>query len=377
MKYLFILGRNLQLSIVEIFSFCKRKDIEVKSYLIKNNGFLLETDKELPENTIDCLGGTISFGKVIAEGKLKDVTKKLDSIMIYLGTSNKLNYALWNFAEESYEDIQTYLKYRFKEEKLKATEKRISNLIKMQDGKEVLNINSSKLIGEEYFVFEDKKEVYFGKIEKKCDYEQLEKRDMEKPVRRNELAISPRLAKIMVNLSEIKDNEILLDPFCGIGVVLQEALLQDLDVVGIDFDKEAIEGCKKNLAFMNFPRNKYLVFNNDSRKARIEKANVLVAEPDLGKILKKVPTKEEAQETMRAFENLMISVIRNFREKLTGKIVFTSPLIQLHQKRLSCDINRILEETGYKLAELDGISFPIPEYRESQIVGRNIFVLEK
>jgi hypothetical protein len=37
---------------------------------------------------------------------------------------------------------------------------------------------------------------------------------MQKPIRREELAISPRLAKILINLSGAKKNNLLLDPFC-------------------------------------------------------------------------------------------------------------------------------------------------------------------
>ena len=54
-----------------------------------------------------------------------------------------------------------------------------------------------------------------------------------------------RLAKILINLSEVKDEEILLDPFCGIGVILEEALLQNINVIGIDKDKKAVDRCKE------------------------------------------------------------------------------------------------------------------------------------
>ena len=98
--------------------------------------------------------------------------------------------------------ISVYLKKRFKAEKLKATEKRLTGKMQTQESGN-LNIVSSKLINEQYFVFEN----YFGRIIQKCDYKAIEKRDMQKPVRRHELSISPRLAKIMINLSQIKENE--------------------------------------------------------------------------------------------------------------------------------------------------------------------------
>ena len=99
--------------------------------------------------------------------------------------------------------MQEFLKNKFREEKLKATEKHLTGRIDSQGGKKI-PIPSSKLINEEFFIFGKESVEYFGTIKTKCDYFAIEKRDMEKPVRREELAISPRLAKIMINLSDRK-----------------------------------------------------------------------------------------------------------------------------------------------------------------------------
>ena len=80
---------------------------------------------------------------------------------------------------ENLDKVQNYLKKRFRSEKLKATEKRLDSIMKSQEG-EIVKRASSKLIDEEYFIFDN----YFGKIIQKCDYVSIEKRDMEKPIRR-------------------------------------------------------------------------------------------------------------------------------------------------------------------------------------------------
>lgn len=384
MKYLFILGRNIKLSSAEVFSYLNRKNNSAKSFYLRRNGLVVEVEKPLVEDAIDSFGGIISIGRVLVEEESEEeLEKKLEQTELYAGTKNNFNYALWDFSDkESYEDVSLYLKARFKAEKFKASQKNLSGTMKLQSGKIVQKI-SSRVVEEKYFVFEEKgdeedkekvRKKLFGKIIAECDYDELEKRDMGKPVRREELAISPRLSKIMINLSEVKYGP-LIDAFCGIGVILYESLLQEVPVIGVDRDEEAIIGAKKNLAWGKFNQRDYQLFVNNSKTVRTKDAEVLVSEPDLGKTWRKVPTDGLIKNQMRDFEDLMIDVLDNFKERVSKRFVFTGPLIltKNKRKRAGCDIQRILEATGLKLLE----GTPIPEFREGQVVGREIFILEK
>jgi tRNA G10 N-methylase Trm11 len=195
MGYLFILGRNPELSIEEINSYFRKIENRIISSEQNKNSVLIETDKKIEKGTVNMLGGTIAIGEVLCSIDFKDMEKQ----NIYVGTSNKLNYVIWNFSKDnSYNKVSEHLKKRFKEEQLKATEKNLNGSLELQDGKNVRI--ASGLIDEEYFVFNN----YFGKIIEKCNYGDIEQRDMGKPVRRHALSISPRLAKIMINLSEVK-----------------------------------------------------------------------------------------------------------------------------------------------------------------------------
>ena len=359
MKYLFILGRNIELSVLEVESYLKRIGNPALEKSLNKNGLLVEITNPIEEKAVDSLGGILSIGKVLGE------MNEIEKVMIYSGEKNNFNYTLWEFSE-NVEEFREYLKQRFKEEKLKAGYKGLTDKISEQNGNDFL-IPSAKLINEEYFIFGD----YFGKVIQKCNYDEIEKRDMKKPVRRESLAISPRLSKIMVNLSGIKTGK-LLDTFCGVGTILQEALLQDFEVVGVDRDEIAIKGAKENLKWFEFPEEDYTLINFDSTKVNIPECSVMVSEPDLGDTLKKIPTRERAEETLRKFEKLMIQVINNVKEKISGRIVFTTPHIRIGKKRLVCDIEKICEDTGYKL-----VGKGIPEFRGNQVVGRMIFVLER
>ena len=354
MKYLFILGRNPKLSIAELKSVFEDFD-----YLQNKNSVLIEFER-IERGILKRLGGVIAIGKVLC--KVED----LENTEIYFGDKNKINYLIWNFSE-NIGGVSDILKSKFKSEKLKATEKKLGEEMELQSGERVKTLHSRRIIDKQYFIFDN----LFGEIMENCNYKELEKRDMQKPVRREALSISPRLAKIMINLSQVKEKGSLLDSFCGIGVILQEALIKNIKVIGIDNNKNAIEGAKQNFKWFNFSKENYKLIHGDSRNIEIPNLDVLVTEPDFGSTLKKIPTKSEAKKRLKEFEDLMIKVINNLKEKISGKIVFTSPSIRTIHDRINCDVNRIAKEVSLKLKE-----GPIPEFRKNQIIGREIIVLE-
>lgn len=61
------------------------------------------------------------------------------------------------------------------------------------------------------------------------------------------VTLHPKIARALVNLSIVKRQGTLLDPFCGTGGILLEAGLLGVHVVGSDVEKKMIEGCRKNL----------------------------------------------------------------------------------------------------------------------------------
>jgi tRNA (guanine10-N2)-dimethyltransferase len=63
------------------------------------------------------------------------------------------------------------------------------------------------------------------------------------------VTMHPKIARALVNLSAVKKNEVLLDPFCGTGGILIEAGLLGIRVIGSDVEKKMIDGCRRNLEF--------------------------------------------------------------------------------------------------------------------------------
>ena len=79
---------------------------------------------------------------------------------------------------------------------------------------------------------------------------EFQKRDIYKPRQRKIFGMPPRLAKIMVNLSSCTPGKTLLDAFCGVGTVLQEALLIKAQVVGTDINPWCIKAAEDNLEWL-------------------------------------------------------------------------------------------------------------------------------
>lgn len=93
------------------------------------------------------------------------------------------------------------------------------------------------------------KKIYCGVFLKKIDRGKFE---MRKPQFRpffSPISLHPRIARAMVNLSQIKKNELLVDPFCGTGGILIEGALIGARIGGGDIDHNMIMGARDNLAF--------------------------------------------------------------------------------------------------------------------------------
>jgi tRNA (guanine10-N2)-dimethyltransferase len=59
--------------------------------------------------------------------------------------------------------------------------------------------------------------------------------------------LEPRLARVLVNLSRAKENELFLDAFVGSGSILIEARLIGANIIGCDIQKRMVQGALINL----------------------------------------------------------------------------------------------------------------------------------
>ena len=97
------------------------------------------------------------------------------------------------------------IKQKFKSERRKAVQKHGRRRIDIQDG-DTLELPKADI---HFFLHHSGKGTYFGTITQEYDSKDVAKRDMNKPERREHLAISPRLSKILINLSGAKPGDLL------------------------------------------------------------------------------------------------------------------------------------------------------------------------
>lgn len=361
MEYFFAFGRNPVLSRAELLCYLEARDIEFEEVIFDKGFFILDVDSEF-EFDIQDFGGIVKLGRVLFKGAFEEYQKFLEREDLIC--KEKFSYSvLGNLSEELFIE-------KFKLEKRKAIIRRQS---KGELSEESFLISKADV---DFFSYKSGNQVFFGIVDQAYSYAGVRKRDMQKPVRRQSLAISPRLAKILINLSGAKEGDLLLDPFCGIGGILQEALVKNINVLGVDKDKDAIEGAKKNLRWLkeNFNINaKYQLISLDSARIKNINPDAIAAEPSLGALLKKRPDDVKANAIIQKFEKEIIPVLKNLKKikKPNARIAITFPFI----RNFNVNFKNIERQTDLKIYKSERLSFPIKESRQDQFVSREIVVL--
>lgn len=88
------------------------------------------------------------------------------------------------------------------------------------------------------------------------DIDAYRERDQERPMRDARVGmLPPKLAQIIINLAvadePASNGGRILDPFCGTGVVLQEATLMGYDAYGSDLEPRMVEYTQKNMEWLH------------------------------------------------------------------------------------------------------------------------------
>jgi len=125
--------------------------------------------------------------------------------------------------------------------------------------------------------------VYVSKKITAIDRNQYEKRKAQFRPYFLPISLHPKIARALVNLSCIKTNETLLDPFCGTGGILLEAGLIGAKVIGSDIEEKMIQGCKKTLDFYKIPDYKLYCVDVGDLTKHIKNVDAVVTDFPYGK----------------------------------------------------------------------------------------------
>ena len=393
MKYFFILGNNPALSIAEISAVFSLGD-NPKAELLGQEIFILETENSFnPAELIKKLGGIIKIGVISNEFNF-DNQKIIAEAEKLIATDyqGKIKFGISHYGNK-----QLNLKIIGMEIKKCLKEKNISVrwVVSREKVLSSVVVEQNKLIsqGAEIILIQKDNHVLMGKTLAVQPFKELSFRDFGRPARDDFSGmLPPKLAQIMINLSGAKNDDVILDPFCGSGTILTEAMLMGYkNLIGSDISPKAIEDTKKNVEWIKNKFNiQHSTFNIQIKDATTLSNNLkqnsidaIITEPFLGP----QRGKKNIGEIIAELEKLYSDSLTEFRKilKPKGRIVMIWPVFHVSQSTHSIRPNI----NGFKIIN------PIPENlrqskkiiltdrntiiygREQQKVWREIVILEK
>lgn len=97
------------------------------------------------------------------------------------------------------------------------------------------------------YLFGAKDRLYVSKDVHEVDRKGLEARAPKLRPIRSPVSMHPRLCRAMINLARVRDDDAVLDPFCGTGGTLIEASVIGMRAYGIDISEKMVFASKENL----------------------------------------------------------------------------------------------------------------------------------
>jgi len=409
MRYFFILGSNPTLSIAELSAVFNYREFS----LIQKNIAILKCDYEIKADVIKKIGGTIKFGLICDELDSYDIKNLLNSIAVFakpekdIKTKFKFGISYYGFFKINIKVLGMEYKKSLKQLGLNSRwviskEPTLSSVV----------VEQNKLVSEqgvEIVIIQFNKKLFLGKTLAVQPFKELSFRDYNRPARDDRSGmLPPKLAQIMINLSGANKEKTILDPICGSGTIITEAMLMGYKkIIGADISKKAIEDTEKNIEWTKkiFPRScvqdkQFSIFleaafrtsnfqliniNSTQISVRLPLNSVdeIITEPYLGPQRGNI----DINKIIAELEKLYSESLREFNKilKSTGRIVMIWPVFCEKQKNIFLNLDLI----GFKIIN------PMPENlqknifvkltnrntiiygREQQKIWREIVVLKK
>jgi tRNA G10 N-methylase Trm11 len=384
---LFIAGKNWKLSLAELVAYLQTNQTNFEIQQFNKEFFTIQTQQALDPTIIKDIGGIIKIGQVkltLTSQQVKDayikhdkkiekqVTEALENSdiveqMIKQVTKGKVFFGVSVYFEEDQfksraGEIQRLLGSAIKEELAKQgrTARFMGFANKSQGQLSHVEVIKKELVENkaEILLCIGKETSWIATTIAVHNPFEFQKRDIYKPRQRKIFGMPPRLAKIMVNLSGCTEGKTLLDAFCGVGTVLQEALLVKAQVVGTDINTWCIKAAEDNLKWLT---QEYEIYNVNYRvvqsdvgvlsmKIGRENIDCIVSEPDLGPALRQIPTTPYANKVIDKLTPLFFGFIEEAYKVLRsgGRLVVVTPYIVTRSKQIvTMPISEKAENTNF------------------------------
>ena len=363
--YVFIPGKNWKLSLAELVSFLEARNYGFEVREFTKAFYTVNVDSSSPSVIAD-LGGIIKIGSVATSIATKTVEaaflqkdkRALAQLQMSLSSSGVADEMLETSSGKSVFGVSVYFSdlsfhavsrviQRFVGSSLKhelAARGKKSGFMGFPKRRQQPQLSHVEVLRKG--LVERKSEILFciGKKHTAVsttvavhDPFEFQKRDIGKPVQRKIFSIPPRLARIMINLATCTPGKTLLDPFCGVGTILQEALLTNAKVVGVDMNSWCVEAARENLEWLKkeygLGEAEYTVLQGDSRRLTNtiqQEVDCIATEPDLGPPVRHIPTVSYATKIIDRLKPLYCDFLGEAHKilKRSGRLVLVTPYVK-------------------------------------------------
>jgi tRNA G10 N-methylase Trm11 len=211
-------------------------------------------------------------------------------------------------------------------------------------------------------------------------------RDQKRPKRDARVGmLPPKLAQIIINLAtDEADARHILDPFCGTGVILQEALLMGYDTYGTDLEERMVDFSKDNLEWLatrhDLNGRTYLLETGDATSFEWQEFDTMACETYLGRPFSTEPQPEVLQTVIRDVDTIHRKFLQNLAKQTKPgfRACIAVPAWKTRQGFKHLKTLDSLEELGYtQLRFVHAETKDLIYHRPEQTVARELVVLQR
>jgi tRNA G10 N-methylase Trm11 len=222
------------------------------------------------------------------------------------------------------------------------------------------------------------------------DIEAYARRDQNRPKRDARVGmLPPKLAQIIINLAAAdKTTGTLLDPFCGTGVVLQEAALIGFTQYGSDLEQKMIDYTHENLEWLTLTHS-HTIKNQDAtletgdatEHTWNKQIDIVACEGYLGQPFSSFPAEEKLRDVMQTCNAIMKGFLKNIHSQIEPGTRLCVALPAWHRPNGSFEHLKFLdslEELGYnRVSFVHTSTQELLYYRPNQVVARELLVITR
>jgi tRNA G10 N-methylase Trm11 len=365
-QYFFILGNNVNLSMAELIACLEKweRKYEVVAYI---DEVLILNISDFTDEQFLQLGGCKKYGKV--NERLESVDAKvIAGLLLEQAEEPRFNFGFSLYGLKSSESkrmSQSLFKQGLIVKKELKTKNIKSRLVqsKQQELSSVA-VDKEKMIehGCDLNIVKIDESYYIGKTLAVQDYHAFSQRDYGRPKRDARSGmLPPKLARIMLNLSKGGEGDVLLDPFCGSGTVIMEALILGWEkIFGSDKSEMAIDNTHQNLmwlqqkmSFSDMPLLEVRSVTEIDKSFDEQSIDHIVAEPYLGPPLRSKVSRHDIENIIYELTELYTIAYKHFAKILKpgGRVVMIWPMFVLNKEVIQLDISRVVGEIGFTKVE--------------------------